>query len=250
MKNIAAVILAAGEGTRIKARRINKVAYKLAGRPMIQYVVETLSRVGVGQIVVVVKYFEDSVRQALKCEKVIFARQGEKKGTAAALEDGLKEISRREGGRQILVMYGDDSAFYRADLFRLLLNEHNKSGAEATLLSIKVDDPTGLGRILRNKAGEIAGIVEEKVATDEQKKIKEINTGCYCFNRDFIERRVGEIEKNPVSQEYYLTDIVEVALRHGEKVNVCLYPDSSVWFGVNNRSQWAKAMRLKKYGRI
>lgn len=248
MKNVAAVILAAGEGTRIKARRKNKVAYKLAGRPMITYVVEILGRVGIEQIIVVVKHFEDSVRQALKGKKVTFAREGDKKGTAAALEDGLKAISR--GAKRIIVMYGDDSAFYPADLFRLLLNEHDKSGAEATLLSIKVDDPTGLGRILRNKAGEIVGIVEEKVATDEQKKINEINTGCYCFNREFIERRVGEIEKNPVSQEYYLTDIVEVALGHGEKVHVCLYPDSSVWFGVNNRSQWAKAMRLKKYGQI
>lgn len=256
MTNVVAIILAAGEGTRIKARRINKVAYKLAGRPMIQYVVETLLRVGVGQVIVVVKYFETSVREALRGKKVIFARQGDKKGTAAALEDGLKAISGGEGKegsegldgvRQCLVMYGDDSAFYPEDLFRLLLNEHSKSGAEATLLSIKVDDPTGLGRIIRDRQGKPLGIIEEKVATDEQRKINEINTGCYCFNRDFIQRRVGEIEKNPVSQEYYLTDIVEVALRHGEKVHVCLYPDSSVWFGVNTRSQWVKAMRRKKY---
>lgn len=261
LRQCAAVILAAGEGTRIKARRKNKVAYELAGRPMIQYVVETLSRAGVGQIIVVVKHFEASVREALKGKKIIFARQGDKKGTAAALEDGLKEMARREGRegpegreggrqyriRQYLVMYGDDSAFYPEDLFRLLLNEHSKSGAEATLLSIKVDDPTGLGRIIRDRQGKPLGIIEEKVATDEQRKINEINTGCYCFNRDFIQRRVGEIEKNPVSQEYYLTDIVEVALRHGEKVHVCLYPDSSVWFGVNTRSQWVKAMRRKKY---
>lgn len=257
LRQCAAIILAAGEGTRIKARRKNKVAYKLTGKPMIRYVAETLSRVGIGQIIVVVKYFETSVREALRGKKVIFARQGDKKGTAAALEDGLKAISKgeeeregQEGRRQynkIIVMYGDDSAFYSEDLFRLLSNEHDKSRVDVTLLSIKVDDPTGLGRILRNKQGKVLGIVEEKVATDEQKKITEINTGCYCFNRDFIERRVGEIEKNPISQEYYLTDIVEVALRHGEKVHVFLYPDNSVWFGVNTRSQWAKAMRKKKY---
>lgn len=240
---LAAIILAAGEGTRIKARRKNKVAYKLAGKPMIRYVVETLSNVGVEHIVVVVKFFEASVRIALKGKRVAFARQGEKKGTAAALEDGLKVLSERI--KQVLVMYGDDSAFYPEDLFRFLLREHRESGSDVTLLSIKVDDPTGLGRIIRDTRGNPLGIIEEKVATQEQKLIKEINTGCYCFTRDFIERRVGEIKVSPVSGEYYLTDIVEVALAHGEKVHVCLYPDSSVWFGVNTRSQWAKARSLK-----
>lgn len=239
---LAAIILAAGEGTRIKARRKNKVAYKLAGKPMIRYVVETLSNVGVQNIVVVVKFFEASVRTALKGKRVAFARQGEKKGTAAALEGGLKILS--EEVKQVLVMYGDDSAFYPGDLFRFLLHEHQKSGAGVTLLSIKVDDPTGLGRIIRDTRGNIVGIVEEKIATEDQKMIKEINTGCYCFTREFIEKRIGEITVNPVSGEYYLTDIVEVALRHGEKVHVCLYPDSSVWFGVNTRSQWAKARQL------
>lgn len=245
LRQCAAVILAAGEGTRIKARRKNKVAYKLAGKPMIKYTVETLKKAGVEEIMVVVKFAEKSVRDALSGERVIYARQKDKKGTAPALESGLEAVA--GGVQNILVMYGDDSAFYPVELFQFILTEHQKYESDATLLSIKVDNPKGLGRILRGDNGEALGIVEEKVATDEQKEIKEINTGCYCFRRDFIEKRIGEIEINPISQEYYLTDIVEVALRHKDKVHVCLYPDNLIWHGVNDRSQWAKAIRKKKY---
>lgn len=245
MKNVAAVILAAGEGTRIKARRKNKVAYKLAGKPMIKYTVETLKKAGIEEIIVVVKFAEKSVRDALNGERVIYARQKDKKGTAPALESGLEAVA---GGIQnILVMYGDDSAFYPVELFQFILTEHREHKSDVTLLSIKVDNPKGLGRILRNDNGAVLGIVEEKVATEEQREINEINTGCYCFRRDFIEKRIGEIEINPISQEYYLTDIVEVALSHGDKVHVCLYPDNLIWHGINDRSQWAKAIRKKKY---
>jgi len=243
MKNIAAIVLAAGEGTRIKARRKNKVAYKLAGKPMIRYTVETLQRAGIKEIIVVVKFAEKSVREALKGLGVIYARQKDKKGTAPALESGLEAVS--SGIEQILVMYGDDSAFYPVELFQFILTEHRKHESDVTLLSIKVPNPIGLGRILRDGGGEVMGIVEEKVATDDQKKINEINTGCYCFRRDFIEKRIGEIEINPVSREYYLTDIVEVALWHGDKVHVCLYPDSTIWHGINDRSQWLKAIKKK-----
>lgn len=242
MKNVAAVILAAGEGTRIKARRKNKVAYKLAGKPMIRYTVEALKKAGIKEIIVVVKFAEKSVKQALRRLGVIYARQKDKKGTAPALESGLEVVSK--GVDQILLMHGDDSAFYPVELFQFILTEHQKNKSDVTLLSIKVDNPT-VGRIIRDRNGKPLGIVEEKVATLEQKKIKEINIGCYCFKRDFIEKRIGEIEINPVSQEYYLTDIVEVALRHGDRVHVCLYPDNSIWHGINDRSQWAKA-RIKK----
>lgn len=244
MKNVAAVILAAGEGTRINSRQKNKVTYKLNGKPMIKYPVETLVKVGIKPVVVVVKFAEKSVREALKGEKIVFARQGNRKGTAAALEDGIKELS--SSVKDVMVMYGDDSTFYTPDLFRHLIEDHRKSKAVVTLLSIKLEDPTGLGRILRDLKGNVKRIVEEKVASQDQKKIREINTGLYCFDLRFLRRRLSEIEKNPVSGEYYLTDIVEMALKHGEKIHVCLYSDHSIWFGVNTRSQWFKARALKK----
>lgn len=239
----AAIILAAGEGTRIKAKGSNKVTFKIAGKPMICYGVDTLKKSGIKRIVVVVKFKEESVKKVLE-NSVIYVRQGEKKGTAAALEAGVGALNDDLGN--VIVMYGDDSAFYTQDLIRFLLNKHLESRADVSLLSIKVNDPTGLGRIVRDDNGRIAEIIEEKMATDEQRRIQEINTGCYCFKLDFLRKRIPEIEMNLISKEYYLTDIIEIALRHEEKVNVCLYSDNSVWFGVNNRSQWVKAGRLKR----
>lgn len=241
MKNTAAIILAAGKGTRINARRKNKVSYKLSGKPMICYPVEALQLAGIETIVVVVKFAEESVREALRGKKLVFARQGKKKGTAAALEAGIRQLP--DSVERVIVMHGDDAAFYSADLFRFLLAQNRLSGAEVTLLSIEVDKPT-VGRILRDKKGRVKGIVEQKNATEEEKKIREINIGLYCFDREFLKRRLREIEMNPVSREYYLTDIVAVALKNKEKVQVCLYPKSTIWYGVNTRSQWLRARAL------
>ena len=204
--------------------------------------VQTIKNVGIKKIVVVVKFKAESVKRVLG-NSVEYALQGEKKGTAAALEDGIKNIKLPID--KVLVIYGDDSAFYTQELLKFILDEHQKHLAKVTILSIKVVDPTGLGRIVRRSNGGIKEIVEEKVATEDEKKIQEINTGCYCFDLDFLKKRLAEIKINPTSQEYYLTDIVDVALKNSQKVHVCLYPDAAVWFGVNNRSQWARAGLFK-----
>lgn len=242
MKNVAAVVLAAGEGTRIKARNRNKVTFLLAGKPMIWYSVQTIKKAGIEKIVAVIKFKAESVKRALG-SSVEYAIQGDKKGTAAALEDGIKNI--KFPVEKVFVIYGDDSAFYTHDLFKFIIAEHDKNAADVSILSIKLDNPMGLGRIVRRKNGGIEKIVEEKVASDEEKKIQEVNTGCYCFNLDFLKKYLPEIKMNPTSGEYYLTDIVDVALQNGRNVHVSLYPDSSIWFGVNDRSQWAKARLLK-----
>lgn len=242
MKNIAAVVLAAGEGTRIKARRRNKVTFLLAGKPMIWYSVQTIKKAGIEKIIAVIKFKAESVKKALG-SSVEYAMQGDKKGTAAALEDGIKNI--KPPVEMVLVIYGDDSAFYTPELFKFLISEHGKNSADVSILSIKLDNPAGLGRIVRKNRGGIEKIVEEKVASEEEKKIQEVNTGCYCFNLDFLKQYLPKININQTSGEYYLTDIVGVALENGRKVHVSLYPDSSIWFGVNDRSQWAKARLLK-----
>src|SRR3990167_8260022 len=139
MKNIAAVVLAAGEGTRIKARNRNKVTFLLAGKPMIWYSVQTIKNVGIKKIVVVVKFKPESVKKALG-NSVEYALQGEKKGTAAALEDGIKNI--KAPVAKVLVIYGDDSAFYTPELLKFIVDEHQKHLAKATILSIKVADQT------------------------------------------------------------------------------------------------------------
>jgi bifunctional UDP-N-acetylglucosamine pyrophosphorylase/glucosamine-1-phosphate N-acetyltransferase len=110
-------------------------------------------------------------------------------------------------------------------------------------LTIHKDDPTGLGRIVSNSAGEVERIFEEKNETDAEKKIQEINTGFYCFKRDFLEKYIGFIKKNPLTGEYYATDMVEIALQNGKKVCAYFRPDSSIWHGVNNRSDYSRAQK-------
>lgn len=243
MKKVAAVILAAGEGTRMMSRASNKCVYKLAGKPMIQYPVANLVASGINKIVVVVKFAQESVKKALTDWKIIFVTQSDRKGTAAALADGLKVIP--GDVKDILVFYGDDSAFYTPELFMFVLKEHQRLKSDLTIISVEVVDPTGLGRIIRNQKGLPVGIVEEKAATSKQKQIREINTGCYCFRMKFLKKRIGEIEINRRSGEYYLTDILKLAMEYGDRVRVCLYPDAGVWFGVNTKSQWMVARRLK-----
>lgn len=245
LHNTAAIILAAGKGTRMKAKRKNKVTFKLHGKPMVTHTVEHLREAGIGQIVVVVGFAADSVRKAIG-ETVDYALQLDPQGTGDALKLAMPKIGSHIDS--VLMVYGDDSAFYPWSLYQEIVRELNSQQADLIFLTIHKDDPTGLGRILRNDRGEVQRIIEEKNATDEERKIQEINTGFYCFRRSFLEKYVGEIKKNPISGEYYATDLVEIALRYGKKVIAYYREDSSIWHGVNNRRDWAQAQRKMAHG--
>ena len=113
-------------------------------------------------------------------------------------------------------------------------------------MTVHKDNPTGLGRIIRNASGEITEIVEEKNATDQQKLITEINTGLFCFERKFLETTIGEIVPNPVTLEYYITDLVDLAIKKGFRVNSINKAHENVWFGINTPEQLDEAHRQKK----
>ena len=236
--DVAAIILAAGRGSRMKAKSKNKVAFKLGGQPMIAHTVNHLQEAGITQIIAVVGYQADSVREALGT-KVSYAIQTEQLGTGDAPKYALPLIN--PDIHSVLTVYGDDSAFYPPELFVQMINRKIETKSDLLFLTIHKDDPTGLGRIVRDESGKIIKIVEEKNATDMERKIQEINTGFYCFDRDFLVNYIGEIQKNPLSGEYYLTDMIEIALKHGKKVEAFFVQDDSVWHGVNNRSDFAKA---------
>ena len=240
LSHTAAIVLAAGKGTRMKAKHKNKVAFKLNGQPMVAHTVDHLREARVGQIVAVIGFQGESVRAALD-GGVAYVEQSEQLGTGHAIRVALPSL--QKGVDTILSVYGDDSAFYPPALYQEVVEKQQSSGADLLFLTVKKDDPTGLGRIVRDSAGKVLRIVEEKNANDEEKKIQEINTGFYCFKRSFLEKYIVEIQKNPISGEYYLTDMVEIALRAGCKVEALCLPDSSVWHGVNNRSDFAKAQK-------
>ena len=235
---VAAIILAAGRGSRMKAKSKNKVAFKLGGEPMIAHTVKHMQEAGITQIIAVVGYQADSVREALGT-KVSYVIQTEQLGTGDAPKYALPLISSET--HSILTVYGDDSAFYPPELFVQMVERKVATKCDVLFLTIHKEDPTGLGRIVRDSSGKIVSIVEEKNATDEERKIQEINTGFYCFDRDFLVNYIGEIQKNSVTGEYYLTDMIEIALKHSKKVDAFFVQDDSIWHGVNNRSDFAKA---------
>lgn len=238
LDHTVAIILAAGRGSRMRAKTKNKVAFKLNGQPMVAYTVRHLSQAGINQVIAVVGFQADSVRQALG-DSVTYALQQEQLGTGDAIKSALPYLGKTV--KNVLAVYGDDSAFYPPSLFQEMVAKRESTGADLLFLTIHKDDPTGLGRIVRDQEGKILSIVEEKVATEAQKQIQEINTGFYCFEAEFLKAHIREIKKNPVSGEYYLTDMIEIALRHGKKVEALFVKDSSIWHGVNNRSDFAKA---------
>lgn len=242
LKNTAAVILAAGKGTRMQAKHKNKVAYTLNGKPMIAHTVDHLRQVGISQIVVVIGFQADSVKRALGSQ-VDYVKQKQQLGTGHALKTAIPAI--RKHIQTVLSVYGDDSAFYPPELYQKLVRKQQATKADVLVLTIHKDDPAGLGRIVRDQAGQIKSIVEEKNATAKQKKIQEINTGFYCFNRQFLANHLDKLTLNPVSQEYYATDLVEIALLSGGKVETYYLEDSSVWHGVNTLADYQEA--LAKY---
>lgn len=238
MNNVAAIILAAGRGSRMKAKSKNKVAFKLAGEPMISHTVTHLNQAGITKIIAIVGFQASSVKSALG-DRVEYAVQVDQLGTGDAIKTAVPLIP--SGVETVLTVYGDDSAFYPPELYAQMVDRKVSTGCDLLFLTIHKDDPTGLGRIVRDSDGKIVSIVEEKNATDEERKIQEINTGFYCFDRDFLLDYINKIEKNPLSGEYYLTDMVAIALKHGKKVEAFFVKDDSIWHGVNNRSDFARA---------
>ncbi len=239
MPNVTGVIvLAAGKGTRMKATTTNKVAMPLFEKPIIAHTIENIRQAGLDTIVVVVGFAKESVETVLG-DSVIYAEQQEQLGTGHAVLMGLAKVPAE--CNQVLSVYGDDSAFYPPELIKSLLTRHEATQAKVTVLTIHKNNPVGLGRIIRADDGNFLAIVEEKVATHEQKQITEINTGLYCFERTFLEETIVKIKKNPISGEMYLTDIIELAVQSGQKVEALLWNNSAVWHGINDPSELSAA---------
>lgn len=241
MKNIGAVLLAGGKGSRMNSKIHNKVVLTLGNKPMILHSVELLIQCGISPIIVVVGFAKQSVIDVLTGKKVIFANQRKRLGTAHALFCAMKKIP--PGISDLVVLQGDDSAFYTKDILKKLIRLHSESNSSATLLTIEVENPFGLGRIVRNKKGEIIEIVEEKDATEEIRGIKEINPACYVFNVKFLTEYLKKIKKSPVSGEYYLTNLIELALKNNKKVNT-LKAGNTKWRGVNTPDEFKVAKRM------
>lgn len=231
MDNTAVVILAAGKGTRIKSKNINKVVLPLAGKPMISYVVAKLLNMKLPDIFVVVGFAKKSVMDVLG-DKVKYIIQKKRLGTASAVRAAMKDIA---SYNTALVLQGDDSAFYTKELLINLLMVHQKKSSVITLLTVRKENPFGLGRIKRKK-GKVIAIVEEKNASDEERKINEINAACYVFSVSFLKKYLPKIKLNPLKKEYYLTDLVEIAVKNELPIESYTAPEK-IFMGVNTQEE-------------
>ncbi len=240
MNDVGAIILAAGKGSRMKSKTHNKVTLVLGNKPMILHGIHLLQGLGIKKIVVVVGFAKDSVRQIIK-EDVIFAEQKKRLGTAHAAYKGMYAMP--DGVKNVLIIQGDDSAFYKEETIKNLVNLHTKEGNSLTFLTLKVKNPTGLGRIVRDKKGNLLRVVEEKDATQAEKKITEINPACYAVSMEFLKNYLGKVKKSPVTGEYYLTSIIDIAIKNNQRLNT-LNAGNIPWRGVNTTDELSQAEKL------
>ena len=242
-KNIGVIVMVAGMGKRMHSEK-PKVLHTLAGRPMIAYTLSNLRQAGLGHIVVVVGYKKDEVIRVVK-GAVDFAEQPEPLGTGDAAAKGLIRID--PSIKTVVVLNGDDSAFYTPTVINDILKTHQTSGAVLTFVSLIKADPLGLGRVIRNSKGNLVDIIEENDLTEEQKQIKEINDGLYVFNRDWLAKNLSKIKKSG-SGEYYIVDLIKIALHAEKRMAVYKLRDNALWQGINTPEQLAEAdnlMRMK-----
>ena len=242
-KNITAVILAAGKGKRIKAKKTNKAMMKLNGRPMISYSADLLQEIGFKKIIVVVGYKKEGLIKHFGNKKFIYAHQKKCLGTADAVKASLPKVPL--SSTDLLVIQSDDSAFYSTGVIKELIRVHKKNKNSLTFLTVVVDNPNSLGRIVRDKNGELKGIVEAKNASPAQLKIKEINTACYCFDFDFLKKHIGKIPKNKLTNEYYLPSMIKIALDNEKSVQAVVMPNR-FFYGVNTPEELIYADKLMK----
>ncbi len=236
MNKLKVIILAAGEGKRMKSK-LPKVLHKVQGRTMVDHVIDAAERAGAGDICVVVGHGAQEVKEALKDRNVKFALQEKQLGTGHAVMQAGDFI---EEGADILVLYGD-TPLITAETIGKLLDFHEKEGNSISIISAMVDDPAGYGHIIRNEKGEFLKNVEHKDASDEEKLVKEINTGIYCFTGEALKKGLSLLKNDNAQGEYYLPDTLEIILKEGGRVNAMIAEDAGEFAGVNSRMQLAEA---------
>ena len=233
---LAAVVLAAGKGTRMKSK-IPKVLHSVCGLPMIHHVLQAVGKTGMEKTVVVVGYQGDEVARELGSD-VEVAVQKEQLGTAHALLSTEPLLNGFSG--HILVLCGDTPLITPQTLTDLVAF-HVDSLSAATVLTAKMEDPTGYGRVIRDKYDRVAKIVEQKDASSAELVVQEVNTGIYCFKADFLFEALSGISSDNAQGEYYLTDIIQLYVSQGRLVGAMTVVDVTEIQGINDRIHLAKA---------
>lgn len=241
MNKFMSVILAAGEGKRMKSKH-SKVLHKVCFKPMIEWVYSAVLKSGIDSSVVVVGHRADEVKDYFG-EKTLFAVQEQQLGTGHAVLQSKEYII--NNCENVLVLCGD-TPLITSNSIKRAIEFHLDSDNSATVISAIVNNPTGYGRIVRDNIGNVKKIVEHKDASSEEKDIKEINSGMYCFKTEHLFNALSKLSNNNSQGEYYLTDTLEILLNESKKVGACVLDDENEIIGVNDRVQLAEVSEIMK----
>jgi bifunctional UDP-N-acetylglucosamine pyrophosphorylase/glucosamine-1-phosphate N-acetyltransferase len=245
MLDVVAIVLAAGKGTRMKSN-LPKVMHKVGGKYLVQHVLDAVSSAGISRKILVVGSGAEYVQTSLG-DNYRYAVQADQLGTGHAVLQAGNELLPEEN--TVLVVCGDMPLLSAPSLIKLI-ERHGNTGAKATVLTAYLGDPTGYGRIIRDEQGKLQRIIEEKDATAEAKKIQEINTGTYCFDRNLLFSALKEIQPNNTQGEYYLTDVLTIMINKGLKVEVVDEAEDKEAFGINSRQQLAAAENILRQRKL
>jgi UDP-N-acetylglucosamine diphosphorylase/glucosamine-1-phosphate N-acetyltransferase len=239
-RQLAVVILAAGKGTRMKNPDIAKVMYPIEGKPMVAYVVELAAKIGAGRILLVVGWRKETVTEyfAGGPASITFVAQDDQLGTGHAVQQTESALAEFSG--DVLVLSGDVPLLTEKTL-RALLGYHRTTGAAATILTAEVEDASGYGRVVRNKDESVRRIVEDKDATSLEKKITEINSGIYVFEKEKLFEAISAVTPDNAQGEYYLTDVFEILSKKGWRISAVKCLDPAEVAGINDLAQLESA---------
>jgi len=248
-KPLEVLILAAGLGTRMKSRRA-KVLHELGGLPLIAHVTRTALALSPQSILVVVGHQAEQVEQAVllqTSDRARFVVQARQNGTGDAVESARDILKDSDS---VLLILSGDVPLIKADTLQRFIEHHHRTGAACSILSVRLENPTGYGRIIRDQNGAFEKITEHRDATPEERQIREINSGIYCFDTRKLFAALRHVKPVNEQGEYYLTDVAEILKGNNEPVDVYLHHDAREVYGINTRAELAEFENLYRRGTI
>ncbi|MED3385549.1 bifunctional UDP-N-acetylglucosamine diphosphorylase/glucosamine-1-phosphate N-acetyltransferase GlmU [Bacillus subtilis] len=236
-----AVVLAAGQGTRMKSK-LYKVLHPVCGKPMVEHVVDEALKLSLSKLVTIVGHGAEEVKKQLG-DKSEYALQAEQLGTAHAVKQAQPFLADEKG---VTIVICGDTPLLTAETMEQMLKEHTQREAKATILTAVAEDPTGYGRIIRSENGAVQKIVEHKDASEEDRLVTEINTGTYCFDNEALFRAIDQVSNDNAQGEYYLPDVIEILKNEGETVAAYQTGNFQETLGVNDRVALSQAEQFMK----
>ncbi len=239
MSDLVTVILAAGKGTRMKSK-LPKVLHRVGGKSMLQHVLDAAKQAGAKRNIVVVGFGGETVKEAMG-DQAEFVVQKEQLGTGHAVQQTAPLLAAETG--TVMVLCGD-TPLLTGELLKKLYDAHKEAGAKATVLTAIMPDATGYGRIIRTAEGTVMKIVEQKDATEEERRVKEVNSGIYCFEAKELFAALEKVGCDNAQGEYYLPDVLEILRSQGEKIWAAAADDYESTLGINSRVQLSGAEKI------